>query len=101
MKLKKGDKIQVIAGKDKGREGVIERVYEKRNMIAIPAINIYRRHIKKSEQVPEGGVVEVPRPLAVSKVMLICSKCGKLTRVGYQTKNNQKIRICKLCKSKI
>lgn len=101
MKIKKGDKIKVISGKDKGREGVVERVYTKANKILIPGVNIYKKHIKKNEKMPQGGTVEVPRPLDVAKIVLICPKCKKTTRVGYELAKNKKYRICKKCKSKI
>ena len=101
MKIKKGDKVKVIAGRDEGREGVVEKINEKSNTVVIPQINIYKKHIKKNEQMPQGGVVEVPRPLAVSKVMLVCPKCGKITRVGYEINGDKKSRICKKCKSQI
>lgn len=101
MKIKKGDKVKITAGKDKGREGKIERVYEKKAQVLISGINLYKKHVKKSEKMPQGGVVEVPRPLDVSKVMLLCPKCGKTTRVGYQVDKKEKIRICKKCESKL
>ena len=98
MKLKKGDKIKVIAGKDKSKDGVIDRVYTKQNKILVMGINMYKRHIKKSEQTPEGGVVDLPRPITVSNVVLICHKCSKPTRIGWEIKNKEKKRICKKCK---
>lgn len=101
MKIKKGDKVKVIAGKDKGREGVVERVYSKQNKLLIPKVNIYKKHIKKTESAPQGGVVDVPRPLDVAKVALICPRCGKLTRVGYKIEGKKKFRICRKCKNKI
>ncbi|PIP15192.1 50S ribosomal protein L24 [Candidatus Roizmanbacteria bacterium CG22_combo_CG10-13_8_21_14_all_35_9] len=101
MKIKKGDKVKVMAGKDKGREGKVEKVYLKSDKVLIANINIYKRHVKKSEQMPKGGIVDVPRPLAVSKVIVICSKCGKTTRIGYKIEKSKKYRVCKKCKSKI
>lgn len=101
MKIRKGDKIKIIAGKDKGREGKVEKVYLKSNRVLIPNINIYKRHVKKNEKMPQGGIVDVPRPVDVSKVMLICLKCGKITRVGYKMEKNKKVRVCKKCDSKI
>lgn len=101
MKIKKGDKVKIIAGKDKGREGTVDRAYEKSEMILIQGINIFKKHIKKSEQMPQGGVVDAPRPLPVSKAMLVCPKCGKTTRVAYEIKGNKKNRVCKKCKSSI
>ncbi|KKQ23624.1 MAG: 50S ribosomal protein L24 [Candidatus Roizmanbacteria bacterium GW2011_GWC2_37_13] len=101
MKIKKGDKIRVMAGKDKGREGKVEKVYKKSNKILISNINVYKRHVKKNEKMPQGGIVDVPRPLDASKVMLICPKCGKATRVGFKIEKNKKLRVCKKCDSKI
>ncbi len=101
MKLKNGDKIRVLYGKDKGREGVISRIYSNQEKILIDGINIYKKHIKKTETTPQGGVVELPRPLAVSKVAIICGKCKKLTRIGYKSENGRKFRICKKCGNKL
>ncbi len=101
MKIKKGDKVKVIAGKDEGREGIVERVYKKQNKILILGINVYKRHLKKQDQKQQGGIVDVPRPLDAAKVMLICPKCKKLARVGYSLEKGKRFRICKKCKSKI
>lgn len=101
MKIKKKDKVKVIYGKDKGRQGVVEKVYPKTNEVLILGINIYKKHIKKNEKMPQGGKVDLPRPLAVSKVMLICPKCAKPTRVGYKIEKERKFRVCKKCQSKI
>ncbi|OGK11858.1 50S ribosomal protein L24 [Candidatus Roizmanbacteria bacterium RIFCSPLOWO2_01_FULL_37_12] len=101
MKIKKGDKVKITTGKDKGREGVVERVYQKSKKVLITGVNIYKKHIKKNEKMPQGGTVEVPRPLDVAKVSLICPKCKKITRVGYEIIKNKKYRVCKKCKSKI
>lgn len=99
MKIKKGDKVKIVAGKDNGREGVVEKVYEKQNSILVPGLNLYKKHIRKNEKMPQGGVVEMPRALDAGKVMLVCPKCKKVTRVGYSMENGKKSRICKKCKS--
>lgn len=101
MKLRKGDKVKVTAGRDKGRVGTIERVYNSSRKVLISKINIYKKHIKKSEQVPQGGVVELPRPLDISKLSLLCAHCGQTTRVGYVLQKDKKVRICKKCKQPI
>ncbi len=101
MKIKKGDKVKIISGKDKGREGTVERVYRKANKVLIPGINLYKRHLKKNPETNQGGIVEIPRPLDVSKVALICPKCGRVTRVGYKFEKDKKYRYCKKCQSKI
>lgn len=101
MKLKKGDKIKVMVGKDSDREGTIDRVYTGSNSVLILGINQFKKHMKKSEKMPQGGLVEVPRPLNVAKVMLVCPKCNKPTRVGYRLEKDKKVRFCKKCESSI
>lgn len=99
MKIRKGDKIKVIAGKDKGRDGIVEKVYIRQESVLVPGVNLYKKHVRKSEQMPKGGVVEVPRALKLGKVMLICPKCKMPTRVGYLSEKGKKSRVCKKCKS--
>ena len=101
MKIKKGDTIQVIAGKDKGRTGKVERVYSKSKKILIENINMYKKHIQKSEQMPKGGVVDLSRPLTISNAMFVCPKCKKISRIGYKITEKNKVRICKKCKKEV
>jgi len=101
MKLKKGDKIKIITGKDNGRDGVIDKVYPRSNKISVPGLNMYKKHVKKSDKMPQGGIVDVPRLIDASKVMLVCPKCGKVARIGYQVKAGKKTRICKTCEKVI
>jgi len=101
MKIKKGDKIKVITGKDKNLEGKVEKVYSSGRKILVLNINTYKKHIKKNEKMPQGGRVDLPRPINISKVMLVCPKCNKKTRVGYLVEKSKKYRICKKCGSKI
>lgn len=101
MKIKKGDKVKVIAGKDRGREGKVEKVYKNSSRALISGINQYKRHVRKNDQMPQGGIVDVPRPIDASKLMIVCPKCNKLARVGYKVEKNKKVRICLKCDSKI
>lgn len=101
MKVKKGDKVKITVGRDKGRDGVIDKVYVKQNKVLIAGINIYKKHIKKSEKVPQGGVVDLPRPIDVSKLALICPKCNKISKIGYENSKGKKYRVCKKCESRI
>ncbi len=108
MKLKKGDKVKITIGKDRGRDGVVEKVYQNSNKVIVTGINLYKKHVKKNEKMPQGGIVEIPRATNVSKLALICPKCGKVTRIGFKIEKNQpagrqskKYRICKKCDSKI
>ena len=101
MKLKKGDKVKITAGKDKGRDGVVEKVYKNANKVIVTGMNLYKKHVKKNEKMPQGGIVDLPRTIDVSKLALICQKCEKVTRIGYKVEKNKKYRVCKKCDSKI
>jgi len=99
MKIKKNDKVTIQTGKDRGKQGVVEKVYPKQNTILVTGLNLYKKHVRKSEQMPKGGIVEVSRPLDISKVGIVCPHCKKTVRVGYQITADKKSRICKKCKS--
>ncbi|KKW11213.1 MAG: 50S ribosomal protein L24 [Candidatus Gottesmanbacteria bacterium GW2011_GWB1_49_7] len=108
MKLKKGDQIIVTIGKDKGKKGNVERVFPKTQSVLVPGINVFKKHKKKRDEKNPGGIVEIVKPLNVAKVALVCPKCGKQTRVGYQIvkslpagRQGVKERICKKCEQTI
>lgn len=96
LKFKVKDKIKVTLGKDRGREGVIEKIFPKEDRALIQGVNIYKKHVKG---VPGqiGGIYEIPRPMPFSKIVLICPKCRKATRVGFKKVEDLKLRICKKC----
>jgi large subunit ribosomal protein L24 len=101
MKILKGDKVKVLIGKDKGREGEVLRVFTKNSTLVVKDISIFKKHIKATKE-QKGGIVEKERPILVSKVALICPECKKTTRVGYLIdKSGDKNRVCKKCKSVI
>lgn len=100
MKLKIGDKVKVRAGKDKSREGTIERIYPKKGKVLVDSINVYKKHVKGSPG-QKGGIYDVPRPLPISSVSLICPKCKRITRVGFKLVGGKKVRVCKKCKREI
>ena len=95
MKIKKGDKIKITVGKDKGKSGVVEKVYKNSNKVLVTGMNLYKRHVKKNEKMPQGGIVEIARPINISKLNLVCPKCAKITRIGFKVEKNKKVRICK------
>lgn len=99
MKIKKNDKVKVMAGKDKGREGVVEKVFLKEDKVLVIGVNMYKKHKKSRGERDKGGIIDITKPLPVANVSLICPKCGKATRVGYLLdKTGGKSRICKKCK---
>ena len=107
MKFKKGDEIIVTIGKDKGKKGKIEKVFPKSQKVLVTGINLYKKHLKPQGQGKPGGIIDITKPLDTAKIALICLRCGKPTRVGYQIEEgNQKetlskLRICRKCKGVI
>jgi len=99
-KLKIGDSIKVTSGKDKGRDGKIEKIFPNEGAVLIQGINMYKKHVKGyGEQ--KGGIYDLPRPISCSKIALICPKCKKVTRIGFRFVDKEKVRICKKCKKEI
>lgn len=97
MKIKKGDTILIISGKDRGKKAKVLSVSLKDRRILAEGVNIRRKNIRAKKSGEKGQVVESPAPIAVSNAKLICSKCGKATRVGYKVAEKKKYRICKKC----
>ena len=102
MKLKKGDRVRVIAGKDLGKDGVIMRVLPDKNKVIVEGVNIAKKHQRPTRATMQGGIIDKDMPLHASNVALICSGCGKATRLGYRFDDNgKKIRICRKCKADV
>jgi large subunit ribosomal protein L24 len=111
LRIKKGDEVMVIAGKDKGKSGKILRAFPKTNKILVEGVNIMIKHQKArqssrpgrsgAQDIQEGGRIEKPAPLFVPKVMLVCPQCHRPTRVGYafregeEKMSHRKYRVCK------
>ena len=100
MKIKKGDKVRILLGKDSGKEGTIEKVLSKEARVFVGGANLYKRHVKKMRDV-EGGIIDIPKSLNISNVGLVCPDCKKVTRVGFKVEGKTKARICKKCKKEI
>ena len=98
MKLKKGDRVRVIAGKDIGKEGEVTRVLRERDRVIVDAINVAKKHQKATKATMQGGIIDKDMPMPVANVALVCPACGKPTRVGYKIDNDgTKARVCKKC----
>mgnify|MGYP000163756983 CR=1 FL=1 len=95
MKLKKGDNIIILSGKDKGKTGVIEKVLPKDESVIVQGINVYKRHTKKRDEKSSGGIVDGIRPIHASKVGLVDKKTKKATRIGYILAKGEKVRVAK------
>ena len=93
MKIKKGDTVKVIAGKDKDKEGKVLAVNAKNNTVIVEGINMITKHAKPSQANPNGGIVEKEAPIDISNVMLVVK--GKTTRVGFKVEDGKKVRFAK------
>jgi len=101
MKIRKGDQVLIISGKDKGRKGKVIEASPKEGRIVVEGINLRKKHMRPKKAGEKGQIVELPGPLSVSNVKLICPKCKKATRVGYKLEGEKKYRGCKKCGQEI
>jgi large subunit ribosomal protein L24 len=103
FKFKVNDAVKITAGKDKGREGKIEKVFPKEGLVLVPGVNLYKKHVKSSamQSGQKGGIYDLPRPLPLAKIALVCPACKKPTRVGFRLLAKEKVRICKKCQKQI
>ncbi len=99
-KFKVGDEVRITAGREKGKKGKVEKVLPKEHKLVVAGVNIYKRH-KKATRTQSAGIFEIPRPIPVANLAVICPKCGKITRVGFKMEGKIKHRICKKCKGQI
>lgn len=99
MKIKKGDTVQIVLGKDNGKTAKVERVIVKESKVIVEGINVYKRHVspKRMGMTGEGSIVDITKPVNLSNVMLVCPNCKKATRVGFNVTKDGKIRVCKKC----
>lgn len=100
MKIKKGDTVVIIVGKDRAKSGKVLRIFSKTGKMYVEGI-VHKRHKRSRTQGKKGEVISIPIPLSVSAVKLVCPKCGKATRIGYDVSGVRKSRICKKCNSRI
>ena len=97
MNIKKNDKVVVLSGKDKGKEGKVLTAMPAEKKVVVEGVNVATCHVKPRKQGEEGGIVRREIPMYASKVMLVCPKCGKPTRVASKVEDGKKVRACKKC----
>ena len=97
MNVKKGDTVIVLSGKDKGKQGKVLGTVPSEAKVVVEGINMVTCHVKPRKQGEEGGIIQRETPIYASKVMLVCPKCGKPTRVGHTVIDGEKVRACKKC----
>ena len=101
MNIKRDDKVVVLSGKDKGKQGKVIKADPKAMKVIVEGVNIATKHQKPRKQGEEGGIFKVETPIYSSKVQLVCPKCGKATRVAHKITDGKKTRVCKKCGAEI
>jgi large subunit ribosomal protein L24 len=97
MKIRKGDRVRVLQGKDRGKEGEVMRVIPSQGRVIVDGVNVVKRHTRATRQMQQGGIIDKDMPIQASNVAIVCGSCGP-TRVGYRFDDQgRKIRICKKC----
>ena len=101
MKIKTGDKVIVLSGKDKGKTGKVISADPKNGKVIVEGVSVATKHQKAKKQGQDGGIMKIETPVYVSKVQLVCPKCGKATRVAHKITDGKKTRVCKKCGAEI
>jgi large subunit ribosomal protein L24 len=98
MKIRKGDRVQVLTGKDRGKTGTVTRSIPTRGKVIVDGVNIAKKHQKPTSATTQGGIIDKEMPIPVANVAIVCPACGKPTRVGYRIEaDGTKVRICRKC----
>ena len=97
MSIKKGDKVEVLSGKDRGKQGTVLRALPSEGKVVVEGVAVAKKAVKPNQQNQQGGIVSQEMPIDASNVNLVCPKCGKRTRVGHKQDGKNKLRICKKC----
>jgi large subunit ribosomal protein L24 len=106
MKIKSGDKVRVISGNDKGKEGIVQKAFPKLNKVVVEGVNVHKKHKKPTQNNPQGSILDIYVPIDASNVMVIDGKSKKVTRVGYAVEKNKdgkevKVRVAKKSGNKL
>lgn len=102
FKIRRGDIVQVIKGKDRGKKGKVLEIIAARKRALVEGINLVKKHKRKTQQDQQGGVVSIEMPLSISNLMLMCKQCSRPTRIGFKTlPDKTKVRFCKTCQEAI
>ncbi|MEO7001752.1 MAG: 50S ribosomal protein L24 [Ktedonobacterales bacterium] len=101
LHVHKGDNVLILAGKDRGKRGVVQQAMPRDNKVLVEGINMVKKHVRAGRGVLQSGIIEKPMPLHASNVMVICTECGEPTRIGHEhvvIGTDQKLRTRRVCK---
>ncbi|MDD5569038.1 MAG: 50S ribosomal protein L24 [Candidatus Pacebacteria bacterium] len=101
MKINKNDQVLIISGDDKGKKGKVIKSLQKEGKILVEGVNVVKKHVKPKKSGQKGQVVKAPAPIPVSKAKVLCPRCGKASRIGFEIKGDEKFRVCKKCGERI
>ena len=97
FKIHKDDTVQVLTGKDKGKQGKVVRVVTKKDAVIVSGVNLVKKAMKRRSQQDAGGIAEVEAPIHISNVGIVCPKCKRPVKIGYKLDGDKKIRVCRKC----
>lgn len=101
MKIRKGDQVKILSGKDRGKQGKVLRCLPKSDKIVVEGVNMAKRHKKSKKRGQKGERISLPAPINVSNAQLMCPKCGKPSRIGYKSIEGGKTRYCVKCSNEL
>jgi large subunit ribosomal protein L24 len=101
LSIRTGDKVKVIAGKDKGKEGKVLATLPHKERVIVERINMVKKATRPTQRNPKGGILEIEAPLHVSNVMIVCPKCSQTSRIGRRREDGNRVRVCKKCSNDI
>jgi large subunit ribosomal protein L24 len=97
LKIKKGDRVLVLTGKDRGKSGEVMRAMPAEGKVIVGGVNVAKKHQRPTNATMQAGIIDKDMPIPVANVAVICPSCGKHTRVGYRVQASGKVRVCKKC----
>ena len=97
LKIKKGDQVKVLTGKDRGKTGNVTRVLPGAGKVIVDGVNVAKKHQKATNATMQGGIIDKDMPLHISNVAIVCTSCGKHSRIGYRFEGDTKLRVCRKC----
>ena len=97
LSIRTGDKVRVLAGKDKGKEAKVLAVYPHNERVVLERVNMMKKATRPTQKNPKGGILEIEAPIHVSNVALVCPKCSQPTRIGRKREEGTRVRVCKKC----